>query len=198
MEREAGAIAAEKRAMRLSVLAIRDALPHRWRQTASQHITRRLAGLPEWAEASTVLAYAGFGTEFDSTAVLASVLSSGRRLVLPRVRRSPWSLTLHVVTAPDRDLVTSAWGIREPDPDRCPALEPAEVDCVLVPGVAFDARGGRLGYGGGFYDRLLAGAGDASLIAAAFSLQLVPSVPMAAHDRRVPIIVTESATIRIR
>ena len=184
--------------MRLSVLAARDALPLRWRQTASQRITRRLAEVSEWTTASTVLAYASLGSEFDSTAVLASVLASGRRLVLPRVRRTPWSLSLHVVTVLDQDLVASAWGIREPDPDRCPVLDLRDVDCVLVPGVAFDARGGRLGYGGGFYDRLLAGAGGVSLIAAAFSLQLVPSVPMAAHDRRVPIIVTESATIRIR
>lgn len=180
------------------MLAARDAVLPRWRQSASQSITARLSALPEWAAATTVLAYSSFGSEFATDALLASVLARGRRLVLPRVQRKPWSLTLHVVTSTESDLIAGAWGIREPDPGRCPALAPDEIDCVLVPGVAFDARGGRLGYGGGFYDRLLGRTDRASLIAAAFSLQLVPSVPMAAHDRRIPLIVTESATIRIR
>ena len=187
-----------KRELRMRVLAARAALPQPWRERASRVITETLAALPEFTKATTVLAYASFGSEFDTKQLLHAVVAGGRRLVLPRVQRAPTRLSLHVVTSLEHDLVESAWGIREPDPQRCLELTMDDVDCVLIPGVAFDARGGRLGYGGGFYDRLLAGGGNPGLIAATYSVQCVQAVPMAVHDRRVPIIVTEAATIRIR
>ncbi|HTL75696.1 MAG TPA: 5-formyltetrahydrofolate cyclo-ligase, partial [Casimicrobiaceae bacterium] len=73
------------------------------------------------------------------------------------------------------------------------------VDWVLVPGVAFDARGGRLGYGGGFYDRLLPGAaGSAPRVAGAFEMQIVDAVPTAPHDVGVDAVVTERRTLTCR
>jgi 5-formyltetrahydrofolate cyclo-ligase len=72
-----------------------------------------------------------------------------------------------------------------------------EIDFALVPGLGFDRRGGRLGYGGGFYDRLLAGL-RAFRVAAAFSVQMIDAVPMAPHDQYVDLVVTESGLIRPR
>ena len=92
----------------------------------------------------------------------------------------------------DADLTPGPWGIREPDPRRCPPVRPGDVDLVLVPGVAFDAGGGRLGYGGGYYDRLLGTCAEATtLVAAAFEVQMVERVPMGPGDRRVDLVVTE-------
>jgi len=89
------------------------------------------------------------------------------------------------------DLVAGVWGIREPA-ERCPIMPPSAVEFLLVPGVAFTATGERLGYGGGFYDRLLSQLNaETPRVAAAFALQVVDSIPSGANDQRVHLIVTE-------
>jgi len=95
----------------------------------------------------------------------------------------------------DRDLAPGVWEIREPVPDRCAAAVERDIEFALVPGLAFDERGGRLGYGGGFYDRLLAGL-QAVRVTAAFSVQVVEAVPMSEHDQYVDLIVTEDGPVR--
>ena len=83
-------------------------------------------------------------------------------------------------------------------PARCPAIDPTEVDLVLLPGVAFDRRGGRLGHGAGCYDRLLPGLRpDCVRVAAAFSLQVVPEVPVEPHDQRFQRLVTEDGEVML-
>jgi 5-formyltetrahydrofolate cyclo-ligase len=89
------------------------------------------------------------------------------------------------------DLVPGVWGIREPA-QHCPPVDPATVDFLLVPGVAFTPSGARLGYGGGFYDRLLALLDRRTVrIAGAFQLQMVEQLPEGPQDQRVSKIVTE-------
>ena len=84
----------------------------------------------------------------------------------------------------------------EPDPDS-PGPLPSQVDLVIVPGVAFDMRGGRLGFGGGYYDRLLrALPDDCARVALAYEVQLADEVPTDAHDERVGIIVTPAGVVR--
>jgi 5-formyltetrahydrofolate cyclo-ligase len=94
----------------------------------------------------------------------------------------------------ENDLRAGTWGILEPDAARCPPATPAEIDFILVPGLVFDPDGGRVGYGAGYYDRLL-GAWPVPvppLVAAAFDLQVVPAVPVLPADHRVDVVVTES------
>jgi len=183
-----------KAELRRVVLARRDALDAGTRRALSAVIVGRLVALDRFEQAATVLAYCSFGSELDTEAFLAAVLMMGKRLVLPRVDRATRVLALHVVRDPGAELRPGTWGIREPVPAACPPVEAHEVDFVLVPGVAFDASGGRVGYGGGYYDRLVAGlAPGPSLVAAAFEVQLVERVPMSPHDRRVDRIVTERA-----
>jgi len=89
------------------------------------------------------------------------------------------------------------WGIREPDPQRCPPADTAEIDSVLVPGVAFTPSGGRLGYGGGFYDTLIRGwPSHATLIAPAFELQVVDDLPFGPDDQPIDAVVTEAHLYR--
>ena len=91
----------------------------------------------------------------------------------------------------------AARGIREPSPERCEPIAPPAIDLALVPGLGFDARGGRLGYGGGFYDRLLGGFTRATpRVAAAFSAQVIATVPMGERDQYVDLIVTECGALR--
>ena len=193
-------MSATKSALRRRILADRDAQDPALRAAASASIVEHLLRLPPVFTARTLCAYVGLDTEIDTAPLLAAVLGQGRRLLLPRVidveSHTRRHLVLHQVGDVARDTRPGRWGIREPDPAHCPAIDPLEVDLVLLPGVAFDRRGGRLGHGAGFYDRLLAGLRtDCLRVAAAFSLQVVPEVPLEPHDQRFQRLVTEHGEV---
>jgi 5-formyltetrahydrofolate cyclo-ligase len=185
--------AAAKAALRREILARRDALAPAARARLSAAALARVAALEAFRRARVVLGYASFGSELDTRPFLRGVLADGRTLVLPRVERAARRLALHQVRDLEVDLQPGAWGIPEPTPARCRAAAADEIDFVLVPGVVFDKGGGRVGYGGGYYDRLLATWPDPAplLVAAAFELQVVEAVPTLATDRRVDLVVTE-------
>jgi 5-formyltetrahydrofolate cyclo-ligase len=195
-------IVAQKRVLRDAVLAHRAALSARERVAASAAITAKLIAHPACARSRCVLAYASFGDEVDTTALLNHVLQSGKVLVLPRIDKSTRQLALHQVSALS-DLVKGMWDIREPRAES-PLAKLAEVDFVLIPGLAFDRHGGRLGYGGGCYDKLLSTASVNQVnaetpalarLSAAFSCQIVDTVPMTPHDIYIPTIITEDEVI---
>ncbi len=171
----------------------RDALDATARAAASAAITAHILSLESFQRARCVLAYASIGSEFDTGAVLSHVIQT-RTLVLPRVDKTTRSLQLYFVQNLEADLQPGVWGIREPRADRC-ALAPLDaIDWVIAPGVAFTRRGERLGYGGGYYDQLLARFSPRpAVVAAAFDSQIVPDVPLESSDLPVDIVVTESA-----
>ena len=120
------------------------------------------------------------------------MLARAKTLVLPKVNRATRDLDLFRVGAPETELEPGVFGIREPVPSRCAPASLDAVDFVLVPGVVFDARGGRIGRGAGYYDRLLARCRPGTrLVAAAFEVQVVDEVPREPHDRRVDLVVSE-------
>ncbi len=180
--------------LRRRVTAARAALPTQARAAFSAAISERLAALASFRRAGTVAAYMSFGAEFDTHAFVRRVLDDGKILLLPKINKSRHALDLYAVHDLDVDLVAGVWGIREPDPRRCRLVDDVGgVDFVLVPGVAFDRDGNRLGYGAGYYDRLLARIPlSAARVAAAFGVQVVEAVPHEAHDLPVATIVTES------
>jgi len=158
----------------------------------SRDIVGKISGLTSYRGARTVLAYVGFGSELQTGDFLRWTLDQGKTLLLPRVNRETKSLDIYEVKDLERDLESGTWGIREPNPDLCSPADIHAVDFVLVPGVAFDSRGGRLGYGAGFYDKLLANRpSHAWLVAGAFEIQIVEHVPMHEHDVPVDLVVTE-------
>ena len=180
-----------KAALRQSILARRDAFDVASQNSSSQTITHKLLALPAYRAGNIVAAYASFGSEFDTSAFLASVLRDGKQLLLPRINRVQRALELRQVIDPGADLVAGVWGIREPA-EHCPIKPVTTVGFMLVPGVAFTASGARLGYGGGFYDRLLASVDHRVVrIAAAFDLQVVDHIPEGPLDQRVDRVVTE-------
>ena len=187
-----------KLALREEVVARRDAVPADVRARASAAISARVASLPEFAAATTVLLTLAFRSEWDTRALVRAALAAGKVVAVPRVDAKARMLDLHALTDPDRDVVTGHMGIPEPLPDR-PRVPRDAIDFVLVPGVAFDLAGRRLGYGGGYYDRLLPLLSpDAQRVAGALELQLVERVPAAPHDVEVRTIVTETRTIAAR
>ncbi len=183
---------AGKPRLREDILARRDGLAPEWRAEADRVITDRLLACVRERGANHLMAYSSFRSEWPSREFNAQVLVAGCTLYLPRVDRRTKRLAIHRVDDLDR-LQPGIWQIPEPDPETCPVLTDLSVlDLILVPGVAFDGQGGRLGYGGGFYDKLLADATRAFRLAGAYGFQVVPAVPMEAHDQRVDRIVTEA------
>lgn len=189
-----------KLAMRKAILAQRNALAVEERERRSAMITARLLEWPALIEAEYVLLFASFGSEVITDGLMAELLGMGKTLLLPRVNMPLRTLDLYEVIDPVRDLQPGAWKIREPVPGICQLVSPREVEFVLVPGVAFDCRGGRLGYGGGFYDDLLARLKPRlpveSIVAAVYDLQIVPEVPVREKDIRVPYVMTEKRLIK--
>ena len=187
-----------KRVLRERILALRDACPAAQRAAAAQAIAERIIALPSFAAARTVLVTLPFRSEWDTLPLVCAALAAGRAVVLPRVAAGTRMLALHAISDPVADVAAGHWGIREPLA-HCPVVAPDAVDWVLVPGVAFDATGARLGYGGGYYDRLLPlVAPGVPRVAGAFALQVVEHVPAGAHDLRVDMVVTERQTIAAR
>ena len=185
-----------KKALRATLLAARDALSPPARQAAADTIMQRACSLGVYRAAKSVLAYWSFGTELDTHGFFDRVLRDGKMAVLPRIDKASKSLTLHVVKG-HGDLVDGVWGIREPRPDS-PTVAITDIDLVLMPGLAFDRAGNRLGYGAGYYDRLLAPTFAKPVrLAAAFDFQVVDAVPAGPSDQPFHILVTESQLHRL-
>jgi 5-formyltetrahydrofolate cyclo-ligase len=191
-----------KQTIRKSILVLRERLTPAVRAAHSVAITERLLQLPQYRQAGTVLGYMNFGAEFASDLWIQQALADGKKLVLPRVNRHTKQLDLYWVNDLENQLAPGLWGIREPLVERCERLATLnEVEFALLPGVAFTRDGARLGYGGGFYDKLLAhfreqnGTRRPALVAAAFALQIVEQIPQEDTDIKVEWIVTEQETI---
>ncbi len=181
-----------KRALRTQVIGARDALDLVYRTRASGDIVARLLALPSFAASRVVLVTLPFGSEWNTRALASSALASGKMLVVPRVNAATRMLELHAISDMDSQIALGYRGIPEPLAVM-PRVEATAVDWVLVPGVAFSHDGRRLGYGGGYYDRLMATmAPSAARVAGAFDMQIVGRIPAAPHDLCVDLIVTES------
>jgi 5-formyltetrahydrofolate cyclo-ligase len=186
----------EKKAARVSVLNARDAMPPDQRARESMKLCEAIITSTPYQRAKTVLAYASFGSEFDTSFLLERVLTDKKNLIMPRVDKETHQLKLHRVQHLD-ELVAGQWGIREPRVEAKIAM-PNEIDFILVPGVAFDSAGFRIGYGKGFYDKLLFSVNPASTrLSAAFDCQIIDAVPNETHDQRVDIIITPTQKILI-
>jgi 5-formyltetrahydrofolate cyclo-ligase len=187
----------QKQTLRRRILAGRSALDPAQRLRLSRAIAARLLNLPEFERGRCVLAYLSFGSELDTHDFVSALLARGCGLVLPRIDLANRRLNLYRVTDPDAQTVAGVWGIQEPDPDRCAIADMAAIDAALVPGVAFTSRCERMGYGGGFYDALIREwPTPPPLIAGAFSLQIVDTVPLGPGDRPIDVVVTDTTIYR--
>lgn len=186
-----------KQDIRKSMLSRREQLPADLRAAHSEAITAQLLLMPEYRQAETVLGYMNFGAEYASERWVDQTLAEGKRLALPKVNHHTNHLDLYWVDDPENQLAPGLWKIREPVVERCRKLALDEgIEFALLPGVAFTRSGVRLGYGGGFYDKLLASmAKRPVLVAAAFSLQVVDLLPQEANDINVDWLATEQETI---
>lgn len=188
----------QKQTIRQEVLARREALSDAERAEYSMAVTTRLIAMPEYRRAKILLGYMNFGHEYASESWVRQVLADGKQLILPKANPATKRLDLYEVNECETQLAPGSWGIREPIVELCTrVLSLNTIEFILLPGVAFTRAGDRLGYGGGFYDRLLADLQHRpSLVAGAFSTQVVQQLPQEATDRKVEWLVTEKETLR--
>lgn len=186
-----------KEEIRSCALALRAGLSGEERTEKSKRIEKFLTGLNEFSAARQVMLYMSFRDEVETTGLLAEVLAEGKRLILPKCY--PHGIMQpFAVTDLDRDVEEGRWGITEPKAKGEP-VDPQVIDLVVVPGVAFDRQGHRLGYGAGYYDRFLPRlAPGTPRIGLAFSCQRVERIPAEAFDRRVSAVITEDGVFPIK
>ncbi|MFJ2772061.1 5-formyltetrahydrofolate cyclo-ligase [Streptomyces sp. NPDC087300] len=193
-----------KRMLRRDLIAVRNRLPQDDAEKAASVLAGRALELPELARAHTVAAYVSVGTEPGTRALLDALHARGTRVLLP-------------VLLADNDLDWGAYDgadslVRVQHQGKMELLEPAgerlgpdavlAADAVLLPGLAVDEQGMRLGRGGGSYDRVLArlerAAVDPALVVLLYDPEVVARVPVEAHDRPVHAVVTPSGARRFR
>lgn len=151
---------------------------------------RQLLSLPEFVAASTLALYCPTRNEVFTEEIFACACRVGKRVAYPRVRDA--HLEFVAVTDPQA-LVPGAFGILEPAGEDLVPI--TGLDLIVVPGVAFDREGHRLGYGKGFYDRALRHVGSTVLVGLCFDFQLVDALPFEAHDVRMDMVVTDERTL---
>ncbi len=186
-----------KALLRKRYRALRAALPPASVASRSEAIARHLVALDAWRSARTVAVFASMPHEVDTAPLVAEARARGCRVALPVVPDEPGPLRFRVAWEGDVEHPRAAgvWGIEEPT-DAAPALAHGELDLVVVPCLAVDPSGHRLGYGRGYYDRTLSLCDRAVTAAVAFDFQLVAEVPAEARDVRVDWVVTDRGAAR--
>jgi len=197
-ESAASTLHQRKALLRAEVLTERDSLPPQVRKDRSRAIVATITSVPDFREAGSVLLTSSFGSEVETGELIAQTLAGGKTLLLPLVNKQSRMLELYEIADPDSQLARGTYGIAEPRPERCRRAAFGEVEWVLVPGVVYADDGFRIGYGGGFYDRLLPLLPAAApRVSAAFRFQRRPKVPHGVHDQKIDIVVTESGIDRV-
>jgi len=192
-----------KEILRRSARSLIDAMSPEERARASRVIVDHITGSGWWRGADAVLIYAGDATEPTLDLLIESSADQGKSVCVPAIDWARKSMHPRLVRSAS-DLVPGRHGIRVPG-DGCTEIDPDRLGLVLVPGVAFDPEGGRLGRGGGFYDRFLAswrgsapmregGAGPVA-IGVGFAAQVVARVPTDGHDQRLDGLVTDAGPV---
>ncbi len=184
----------EKRILREEMNRKRNALTKGEAESKSEAIMRNLAKLAEYKKAKAVMFYASKGNEVGTEMPIRKSLGEGRLVLLPITNAEKGELEISEIKDYDSDLKKGAYGIMEPKQKTAVAED--EIDAVIVPGIAFDMEGHRLGYGLGYYDKLLHRLANAAKIGLAYDFQVVDNLPRESHDQPMDIVVTESRVIR--
>ena len=198
--RSSDTLSERKRALRRDMADRREALADEERRARSAAAAAQLLALPELAlvEGRVVSGYIAIKGEIDPAGALAALQAQGASIALPRVSLAVPSLRFHLV-GPGVGMVTSSrFGLIEPE-ESAPRVAARDIAVMIVPGMAFDREGRRLGFGGGYYDGVLAGArasGRTAIVGFAYEFQIVDAVPAGAADLPVDLVVTDERVWR--
>ena len=185
----------DKKAFRKAMLLKRDAIPYENRIEADKARNERIRNWETYKKAELLLFYVSYRSEADTIQLIKEALAEGREVAVPKVIGK--DMIFYRITE-FTQLIEGYKGILEPDSALAEEVTVFPKSTLLfVPGCAFDESGGRMGYGGGFYDRFTEKYPEMRKVALAYEEQLVEAVPREAHDKSVDIIVTEKRIVRV-
>lgn len=182
-----------KQEIRKEIASRRKALDHHWVEDTSAQIILNFQSLEAFQSAKTVALYMAIGGEVDLDPLFPECWKSGKHTCVPVFNAAAGIYEMAEITS-ETDFITGHYGIREPVSPALCSMD--KIDLIAVPGMAFDRKGRRLGRGGGYYDRLLAGYSGVSA-ALAFDFQILPAIPAEPHDRPVDTLVTEIKIVNV-
>lgn len=192
----------KKRKIRQEFLKKRNNLSQDEIKSKSEKIEKELFSLPEFQRAKTVMFYVSFRSEVETEKMTRNALKLKKKIVIPVVHGE--KIVVSEIKNLKKELTKGSFGIKEPKKEFRRRVNQKEIDLVVVPGVVFDKRGGRLGYGRGYYDRFLRSKSiisrmshsrQCALIGLAFDLQIARKIPLVKGDMKVDKIVTESGIV---
>jgi 5-formyltetrahydrofolate cyclo-ligase len=162
----------------------------------SKAIENRLFEFANFLEAKIALLYVNRGSEVPTRSIIARSFSYNKVVVLPAFDPEKFQMNLMKVDHPDKDLKIGPRGILEPDSTCCKIVPIERIDIAIIPAVALDEKGARIGSGEGYYDRLIPNlAITTRKVALAFEEQIIQQVPVESHDKHVDIIITDKRII---
>ena len=182
-----------KKEVREKMLEILTALPEKDRKVQDESIMEKLGKIAELNDAKCVFAYIGTDHEIRTEKIIEAMLSEGKTVCVPLCYGKGQMDAIRIESV--SDLSPGRYGIPEPS-ENGEKVNPSDIDAIIVPGVAFDEKGKRLGRGGGYYDRFMEKTGNAVKIALCREINLLEAVPCEEHDRSVDIVLTENRIIR--
>ncbi len=180
-----------KKELRKEILSRRSEIDPPMRATKSKQIVETMLMTPFYQTANYIFSFVPFGDEPQIKELLSIAIQDGKKVAIPKTIPQSREMIPYLFSGWE-ELQEGPYGILEPNPDRAIKADIALIDLVFMPGVAFDRMGGRLGYGGGYYDRFLSKLSPCPKLAAlCFDEQVIEEVPMDEHDHRVDILVTD-------
>jgi 5-formyltetrahydrofolate cyclo-ligase len=186
----------KKAEIRKSTLARRDGLSKKARAQKSKAILGRLSEFANFLEAKIVLFYMSHKSEVDTKPMIRRAFQLEKIVALPMIDQEKGEIIPYKISDLKKDTQPGYRGIPEPIPQRCKQIPVQHINLAIIPGIAFDERGGRIGYGTGFYDRFIPELDITTRkVALSFECQIVQQIPMEPHDRYTDIIITEDRII---
>jgi 5-formyltetrahydrofolate cyclo-ligase len=187
-----------KKGLRKEIISARMSQSDEMIAEKSARVLEKVKTLPEFQKAGLIMFYLDFRKEVATGELIKYCLENGKRVVIPITDTKNTALIPSELIDFPGDLTSGTWGIMEPKKECVRPIDPTEIDFVIVPGVSFDPKGNRLGYGGGFYDRfLLRLRPDVLWAALAFELQIRDDVYPEEHDLLMKYVVTEERIIKL-
>jgi 5-formyltetrahydrofolate cyclo-ligase len=188
-----------KQKLREEILILRRQMPPTLQREYSRLIQKKLLELEAFARSVNVMAYVAFRNEVETMPIIWRCLSEGKKVVVPVSVPKTRELLLSELKDPERELIPGTFGVPEPAPGYIRPFPAEDLDLILVPGVAFDEKGFRLGYGAGYYDRFFERlTRRVPSIGLAFELQIIDRVPADPTDQPVDFVLTEKRLIDCR
>lgn len=187
----------QKNELRKRMRLVRQAFPAEDRRKESEAICDQALRSDFFQRAKVVMCYASMPDEAQTGALMRGALALGKRLCVPYIGKEAGLMEAAAIGSMD-DLVPGKYGIWTAKDARLSAVDPARIDLILAPGLAFDTAGRRLGMGGGFYDRFLRRADCAVVMGLALTCQIVSRIPFMPHDQKVDFIATARGVIHCK